>query len=355
VNILLTGAAGFIGFHTAKKLLGQGHTVFGLDSLHEYYDINLKNSRLMELGIDPSLLKYGEKTASSRHSCFNFARLELENRGRLFPLVKERIETDGAFDRIVHLAAQAGVRYSLENPQAYIDSNITGFLSVLELARAVKIPHLVYASSSSVYGLNTKLPFSVHAVADHPVSLYAATKRSNELMAHTYAHLFGIPVTGLRFFTVYGPWGRPDMAYYKFAKAILRGEPIEVYNDGEMFRDFTYIDDITEGIVRAAERIPLPSRNFDSLTPDPSCSSAPYIIYNLGNHHPEKLSVFIEILENALGKKAVRKNLPMQAGDVIATEADIDDTIKDLGWSPSTNLACGLERFAQWFKGYHGV
>jgi UDP-glucuronate 4-epimerase len=280
-------------------------------------------------------------------------RLGIEDKEALFRAAGVYADAAGPADRIIHLAAQAGVRYSLEYPSDYISSNIAGFLNILELARKLPIPHLVFASSSSVYGLNAKRPFSVHDTADHPVSLYGATKRADELMAHAYAHLFGIPVTGLRFFTVYGPWGRPDMAYFKFSLAIMEDRPIDVYNGGEMFRDFTYIDDITGGVLLASETPPLPSPGFDSSRPDPASSSAPFRIYNLGNNRPEKLLDFIEALEKALGKKARKNFLPMQAGDVPATEADIDDTLKDLGWSPGTGITGGLERFAAWFKGYY--
>jgi UDP-glucuronate 4-epimerase len=259
-----------------------------------------------------------------------------------------------AFDGVVNLAAQAGVRYSIENPQAYIDSNIQGFLSLLERCRTHRCAHLVYASSSSVYGLNADRPFSVHRGADHPVSLYAATKKANELMAHTYSHLYGIPTTALRFFTVYGPWGRPDMAYFKFARAILEGRTINVYNQGDMYRDFTYIDDIVEGVVRILDAPSKGSHLFNPEHPDPACSSAPYRIYNLGNSNPESLHRFIEVLERCLGRQAIKRFLPMQDGDVYATAADVSDLERDFGWKPSTDLETGLERFAQWFSGYSG-
>jgi UDP-glucuronate 4-epimerase len=353
MNFILTGAAGFIGFHTARRLLEQGHSVLGIDSINGYYTVTLKTDRLKELGIETPEPAYGERIKSSRYPGFCFVRLAIEDTEELFRAAGVYADDAGPADRIIHLAAQAGVRYSLENPGSYINSNISGFLSILELSRKLKIPHLVFASSSSVYGLNTKRPFSVHDGADHPVSLYGATKRADELMAHTYAHLFGIPVTGLRFFTVYGPWGRPDMAYFKFSLAIMEDRPIDVYHKGEMFRDFTYIDDITEGIILASKTIPLPSPGFDPSRPDPASSSAPFRIYNLGNNHPEKLLDFIEALEKALGKKARKNFLPFQAGDVQATEADIDDTLRDLGWSPDTDISEGLSRFAAWFRDYY--
>ncbi|GHV75442.1 NAD-dependent epimerase [Spirochaetia bacterium] len=323
MNCIVTGAAGFIGFHVTKKLLEQGHRVLGIDSMNDYYAVSLKQDRLKELGPQ-----------------FQFVQLRLEEKDRLSNAVHSFINAHGPIDRIIHLAAQAGVRYSLQNPEAYISSNISGFLSILEICRALSIPHLVYASSSSVYGMNAKRPFSVHDPVDHPISLYAATKRSNELMAHTYAHLFNIPMTGLRFFTVYGPWGRPDMAYYKFSLAISKGEPIDVYNNGEIRRDFTYIDDIVEGVIKASEHVPSPA-------------PAPCRIYNLGNNHSEKLGVFIETLEQALGKKAMKRYLPMQEGDVLSTEADIEDTRRDLGWAPHTGIGEGLGAFAEWFRGYN--
>jgi UDP-glucuronate 4-epimerase len=352
VNYIVTGAAGFIGFHVSRKLLEDGHIVLGVDSINDYYPISLKKDRLLELGIDTNTITYNKTMQSGKYPAFQFAQLQIEDADSFFSLCKT-FAASHPLDRIIHLAAQAGVRYSLQNPGAYINANIQGFLSILELCRNLKVPHLVYASSSSVYGLNAKRPFSVHDEISHPVSLYAATKKSNELMAHAYAHLFKIPVTGLRFFTVYGPWGRPDMAYYKFSQAIMKEDPIDVYNRSEMWRDFTYIDDITEGVISASGRIPLPSPGFDPLNPDPACSSAPYRIYNLGNNRSEKLSVFIETLENALGKKAAKNYLPMQDGDVPATEADIEDTRRDLGWAPHTGIARGLAFFAAWFKGYH--
>ncbi|GHV07101.1 NAD-dependent epimerase [Spirochaetia bacterium] len=352
MNYIVTGAAGFIGFHVTQKLLAQGQQVLGIDSINDYYAVSLKQDRLKKLGIQTDKLRYGEIAESGAFKNFQFIQLRIEEKDKLKDAVKGFILKHGPIGRIIHLAAQAGVRYSLQNPDAYISSNISAFLNILELCRSLAVPHLVYASSSSVYGMNARRPFSVHDGADHPVSLYAATKRSNELMAHTYSHLFNIPATGLRFFTVYGPWGRPDMAYYKFSRAIMKGEPIEIYNKGEMFRDFTYIDDIVEGILKASDHIPLPSPLFDPLNPDPSLSSAPYKIYNLGNNHSEKLQFFIETLEGALGKEAIKKYLPMQEGDVPATEADIEDTRQDLDWKPRTGIAEGLKNFAEWFTEY---
>ncbi|GHV73361.1 NAD-dependent epimerase [Spirochaetia bacterium] len=338
MNCIVTGSAGFIGFHVTKKLLEQGHRILGIDSVNDYYAVSLKHDRLKELGIKTDSLRYDEPAASGVFPQFQFVQFRLEEKDRLSNAVNNFIREHGAIDRIIHLAAQAGVRYSLQNPEAYISSNISGFLSILEICRSLMVP-LVYASSSSVYGMNARQPFSVHDRVDHPVSLYAATKRSNELMAHTYAHLFHLPMTGLRFFTVYGPWGRPDMAYYKFSLAISNGEPIDVYNNGEMRRDFTYIDDIVEGVIKAVGHIPSPA-------------PVPCRIYNLGNNHSVELGLFIETLENALGKKAVKRYLPMQEGDVLSTEADIEDTRRDLGWTPHTDIAGGLTAFAQWFKTY---
>ena len=346
MKYLVTGAAGFIGFHVVKKLLEKGHCVLGIDSINDYYDPGLKYSRLKQLGI---VMAKGGEAQSSIYPYFSFAKLEIENIDGLFSLAEKFISKNGGFDRIIHLAAQAGVRYSIDNPHVYIKSNNEGFLNILELSRKIKIPHLVYASSSSVYGLNTKQPFSIHDAVDHPASLYAATKRSNELMAHTYSHLFGIPCTGLRFFTVYGPWGRPDMAYFKFSVSILKNEPIEVYNNGDMYRDFTYIDDICNGVLLAQERPPLPR----ALKKETSCSIAPYALYNLGNNKPVRLSVFVETLEKALGKKAEIKFLPMQTGDVYSTVADIEDTKAELGWEPYTNIKDGLEFFTGWLKSYY--
>lgn len=335
MKILITGAAGFVGFHLCKRLLGRGDEIVGLDNLNNYYDVRLKYDRLKQLEILPG---------------FRFKELSLEDReavGHLFLTEK--------FDRVVNLAAQAGVRYSLQNPHAYISSNIVGFMNILEGCRHNGVKHLVYASSSSVYGGNTLMPFSVHHNVDHPVSLYAATKKSNELMAHTYSSLYGLPTTGLRFFTVYGPWGRPDMAYFSFTKAILEGRSIDVYNHGKMQRDFTYIDDIVEGVVRACDRIPVANPCWDGNSPDPGTSYAPYRLYNIGNNNPVELLYFIETLEHHLGKTAEKNLLPIQAGDVPATYADVDDLTKDVGFKPSVSIEEGLGRFIEWYRWYFGV
>ncbi len=331
--ILVTGAAGFIGYHVARRLLERGEAVLGLDNLNDYYDVRLKQARLAQL-------KPFKK--------FQFQKLDLVNRKGTAALFARR-----KFRRVVHLAAQAGVRYSLVNPHAYTDGNVTGFLNVLEGCRRAKVEHLVYASSSSVYGGNTRMPFSVHDNVDHPVSLYAATKKANELMAHTYAHLYGIPCTGLRFFTVYGPWGRPDMALFLFTKAILSGKPIDVYNHGRMQRDFTYIDDIVEGVVRALDRPAAPDPAWSGETPNSATSSAPYRLYNIGNHQPVELLRFIEILEKALGKTAKRNFLPMQAGDVPATYADVQDLSNDVGFKPDTPLEEGIQHFVEWYRSFY--
>ena len=333
--ILVTGAAGFIGFHLSKRLLERGDAVLGLDNLNPYYDVRLKEARLAQL---------------RPHSRFQFAQLNLEDRAGLEALFAEH-----RFPRVVHLAAQAGVRYSLTNPHAYTSSNVEGFLNILEGCRHTKVQHLVYASTSSVYGGNTRMPFSVHDNVDHPVSLYAATKKANELMAHCYAHLYRFPCTGLRFFTVYGPWGRPDMALFLFTKAILEGRPIEVFNHGKMQRDFTYVDDIVEGVVRALDRPAQPETEWTGDQPDPSSSSAPYRLYNIGNHQPVELMRFIEVLEQALGKKADKKLLPLQAGDVPATYADVADLTRDVGFKPATPIEVGIARFVEWYRQYYKV
>ena len=336
MKILVTGTAGFIGFFLAKKLVSLGHSVIGIDNINDYYDVKLKYARIRESGIEQEKIEYGIKIDSAALPSYSFIKLDLTDREKLFSLfAAER------FDCVCNLAAQAGVRYSLQNPYAYIDSNINGFINILEACRAYSIKHLIYASSSSVYGKNEKTPFSVTDTTDSPVSLYAATKKSNELMAYTYSHLFNIPCTGLRFFTVYGPWGRPDMAYYKFARAIMENKPIEVYNHGDMLRDFTYIDDIIDGTILAAQHIP-------------RGSPAPFALYNLGNNNPEKLIDFIETLETHLGRKAEKTYLAMQPGDVPATMADIDSARKDLGWKPKTAIGDGLRQFTRWFLEYYG-
>jgi UDP-glucuronate 4-epimerase len=334
-TILVTGAAGFIGFHTATKLLERGDQVVGLDNVNDYYDVRLKEARLARL---------------TKFERFRFVKMDLADRAGLKELFAE-----SQFRRVVHLAAQAGVRYSLVNPHAYTDSNIEGFLNILEGCRHNGVAHLVFASTSSVYGGNTRMPFSVHDNVDHPVSLYAATKKANELMAHCYAHLYRIPCTGLRFFTVYGPWGRPDMALFLFTKAILDGKPIDVFNQGRMQRDFTYIDDIVEGVVRTLDRPAQPDSRWSSDQPDPSGSNAPYRLYNIGNNQPVPLLRFIEVLEQTLGKKAEKRLLPLQAGDVPATYADVEDLTRDIGFKPSTSIETGIARFVQWYREYYGV
>ena len=328
--ILVTGVAGFIGFHLCRRLLDDGYSVVGLDNLNNYYDVRLKEARLEQL---------------NPFDKFCFVHLDLADREGM-----ESLFADHGFDRVVHLAAQAGVRYSLENPHAYVESNLGGFINILEGCRHAKVPHLVFASSSSVYGANTAMPFSVHHNVDHPVSLYAATKKANELMAHSYAALYKTPCTGLRFFTVYGPWGRPDMALFLFTDAILNKKPIDVYNHGKMERDFTYIDDIIEGVVRVMDRIPAPDAGWSGDSPDPGTSFAPYRIYNIGNNNPVELMKFIETLEDALGMKAEKNMLPIQPGDVPATFADIDDLVNDTGFKPSTPVEEGIKRFITWYK-----
>ena len=332
-KILVTGAAGFIGFHLSQRFLDAGDTVVGIDNLNDYYDVNLKKSRLARL---------------ENHRRFRFIRMDLADREGIAALFKKE-----AFELVVHLAAQAGVRYSIVNPYAYIDSNLVGFINILEGCRQQKVQHLVFASSSSVYGANTLMPFSVHHTVDHPLSLYAATKKANELMAHTYASLYNLPCTGLRFFTVYGPWGRPDMALFLFTKAILEDQPIDVYNQGNMKRDFTYIDDIIEGVYRVAAKIPAPNPKWQGDHPDPATSFAPYKIYNIGNNHPVELIYFIETLEKNLHKKAKKIFLPMQPGDVPATCADVDDLMADVGFKPATSIEEGIKKFLSWYKDYY--
>ncbi|MDP2157577.1 MAG: NAD-dependent epimerase [Nitrospirota bacterium] len=332
-KVLVTGAAGFIGYHLATRLLARNDEVVGLDNLNDYYDVNIKLARLKQVAMNPN---------------FKPVRIDLADRDAMKRLFEEE-----KFDRVVNLAAQAGVRYSLINPYAYIDSNVSGFLNILEGCRHTSVKHLVFASSSSVYGANTQMPFSVHDNVDHPVSLYAATKKANELMAHTYASLYQIPCTGLRFFTVYGPWGRPDMALFLFTKAIIEGRPIDVFNYGKMQRDFTYIDDIVEGIVRVMDRVAVPNPGWSGNSPDSATSYAPYKLYNIGNNNPVELMHYIEVLEQCLGKKAEKNLLPMQAGDVPATYADVDDLIKDVGFKPSTTIEEGIKKFVEWYREYY--
>ncbi|GAB1536506.1 NAD-dependent epimerase [Geovibrio sp. ADMFC3] len=351
-KILVTGAAGFIGFNLVKKLLERGDEIVGLDNINDYYDVNLKFGRLAETGISVSHddSSWGKSIKSEKYPNYKFVRLNLEDKNAL-----EKLFQDEKFDKVCNLAAQAGVRYSLTNPDAYINSNIIGFLNILECCRHYNVKALSYASSSSVYGLNETQPFSTSHNVDHPVSLYAASKKSNELMAHTYSHLFGLPTTGLRFFTVYGPWGRPDMALFIFTKAILEGKPIDVFNYGEMKRDFTYVDDIVDGVVRVIDNPPIGDAAWDGKTPDPGSSKAPYKIYNIGNSSPVKLLDFIEAIENKLGKKAEKNMMPLQAGDVPSTYANVSDLTADLGYKPSTDVVTGISRFIDWYRSYYNI
>lgn len=334
-TVLVTGAAGFIGFHLSRKLCSLGYKVTGIDNLNDYYSVELKQTRL-------AILK--------SHAGFSFHQIDLTDREGINALF-ERNE----FSYVVNLAAQAGVRYSLVNPHAYLESNLHGFLNILEVCRHKKVQHLIYASSSSVYGANKKIPFSVHHNVDHPISLYAASKKSNELMAHTYSALFNLPTTGLRFFTVYGPYGRPDMALYIFTKAILEGKPIDVFNNGQMRRDFTYVDDIVESIARLLPHIPKPNKNWDPMLPDPATSFAPYRIFNIGNNQPVPLMKFIDVLEEKLGKKAIRNLMPIQEGDVPETYADVDDLMREVDFKPSTSIEEGIEKFVNWYAEYHNI
>jgi UDP-glucuronate 4-epimerase len=334
MKILVTGAAGFIGYHLSSKLVGNGHSVVGLDNVNDYYDPNLKRARLQQL---------------APHNAFQHVNLDLADRSSM-----EKLFADHSFDAVINLAAQAGVRYSLVNPHSYVDTNLVGFVNILEGCRHTKVKHLVFASSSSVYGANTKMPFSVHDNVDHPVSLYAATKKSNELMAHAYSHLFGMNCTGLRFFTVYGPWGRPDMAYFLFTKAILEDRSIDVFNHGKMIRDFTYIDDVVEGVCRIVSHLPRPNPDWSGDKPDPGSSYCNYKIYNIGNNNYVELIRFIEVLEKCIGKKAQKNFKPMQPGDVPATYANVDDLARDVGFTPSTPIEVGLQRFVDWYRGYFG-
>ncbi len=333
MKILVTGVAGFIGFNLSRRLLSEGHEVCGIDNLNDYYDVNLKKTRLSIIEKNPK---------------FKFVLGDLADREN----IKKLFETN-QFDYVVNLAAQAGVRYSIENPASYVDSNLVGFGNILEGCRHSGVKHLVYASSSSVYGLNTNMPFSVRHNVDHPISLYAASKKANELMAHTYSYLYNLPTTGLRFFTVYGPWGRPDMALFLFTKATLNNEPIKVFNNGDMQRDFTYIDDIVEGVTRVMNNVPKADPDWSSDTPNPSSSCVPYKLYNIGNNNPVPLMSFVEAIEKAIGKKAVKEYLPLQAGDVPATYADVNDLIKDTGFKPSTSIEEGINNFVKWYKEYY--
>jgi UDP-glucuronate 4-epimerase len=351
MKILVTGTAGFIGYHLARRLLERGDEVVGLDNINDYYELRVKYGRLAETGIaDGEKLAYDTMVPSDRYGGYRFVKMNLEDREGI-----DRLFAEERFDAVVHLAAQAGVRYSLTHPHAYIESNIVGFMNILEACRHHGVGHLAYASSSSVYGLNETMPFSVHHNVDHPISLYAASKKSNELMAHTYSHLYGLPTTGLRFFTVYGPWGRPDMALFLFTKAILEDRPIDVYNYGEMQRDFTYIDDIVEGLVRVVDHPPAGNPDWSGTHPDPGSSRAPYKIYNIGNNAPVKLMDFITAIEEATGKTAKKNLLPIQPGDVPATYADVSDLIEDLGYKPATPIREGVEKFVDWYRSFYHV
>ncbi len=350
MKILVTGAAGFIGFHLVNYLAKRGNEVIGLDNINYYYDVNLKLGRLKEAGIPIEGIADNRLITSEKFPNYQFVKIDLTNRVALFDLFEEQ-----KFDRVCHLAAQAGVRYSLENPSAYIESNLIGFMNILEACRKYPVEHLAYASSSSIYGLNKQIPFSTHHSANHPISLYAATKKSNEMLAHTYSHLFDIPTTGLRFFTVYGPWGRPDMALFIFTKKILEGETIDVYNHGNMMRDFTYVDDIVEGVVKVIDNPSKPDENWNPENPDPSSSTAPFKVYNIGNSKPVKLMDFIEAIEKHVGKEAKKNMMPIQPGDVEVTYANVSDLTADLGFKPDTPIEEGVGKFVEWYKKYYKV
>ena len=349
MRVLVTGAAGFIGYHLAQRLVREVELCVGIDNINDYYDPNLKVARLRELGITSDMPE-GEVVNSTSNKNFVFSKVDLEDSERLEGLFEKF-----GFTHVINLAAQAGVRYSIDNPRAYAKSNMLGFLNVLECCRHFNIEHLSYASSSSVYGMNTQMPFSTSDNVDHPISLYAATKKSNELMAHTYSHLYRVPTTGVRFFTVYGPWGRPDMAYFLFTKAILNGEPIKVFNNGEMSRDFTYIDDIVEGLVRINRNLATPDQSWSSERPNPSSSTAPFKVYNIGNNGPVSLLEFIETIEKSLGIEAKKKFMPIQPGDVAATYADVQDLIDNLGYKPNTSLEYGVGEFVKWYKEFYNI
>ena len=350
MKILITGTAGFIGFHLANKLIARGDEVVGLDCINDYYDQSVKYGRLNYAGIDRKDIDYNKLTQSSTNTNYRFIKLQLEDKENLDSLFELE-----QFDSVCNLAAQAGVRYSIENPNAYINANIIGFINILESCRHHGVENLSYASSSSVYGLNESYPFSTSDNVDHPMSLYAATKKSNELMAHTYSHLYGFSTTGLRFFTVYGPWGRPDMALFLFTKAALEGKSIDVFNHGKMLRDFTYVDDIVEGVARVIDNPAQPNLDWAGTQPDPSTSSAPYKIYNIGNNDPVKLMDFITAIENALGKKIQKNMMPLQAGDVPATYANVDDLVQNLDYQPSTPVQKGIDNFVSWYKAFFKV
>lgn len=348
MRVLITGTAGFIGYHLVKKLAGKGFEIIGIDNINDYYDVNLKYARLEDTGILKEKIENGKVVKSETFPEYSFIKLDLKDTNRV-----NEIFNKYKFDMVCHLAAQAGVRYSIENPKVYIESNLNAFANILEGVRNFKAGHLVYASSSSVYGLNEAMPFSTHHNVDHPVSLYAATKKGNELLAHSYSYLYGIPVTGLRFFTVYGPWGRPDMALFKFVRNILKGEPIEVYNFGEMERDFTYIDDIVSGIEKVLSISPVGNSDWNGMDPDPSSSTAPYKIYNIGNGKPVKLMDFIDIMEKTLGKTGEKNMMPIQPGDVVKTWADTRDLEADTGYKPSTPVETGVRKFVDWYRSFY--
>lgn len=350
MKILVTGTAGFIGSFLALRLLERGDEVIGLDCINDYYDVKIKYGRLKNAGISQEKISYNTLIQSEKYPNYRFINLKLEDRENLFALFKNE-----KFDKVCNLAAQAGVRYSLVNPYAYIDSNIVGFVNILEACRHHNIKHLAYASSSSVYGLNEGMPFSTSDNVDHPISLYAASKKSNELMAHTYSYLFNLPTTGLRFFTVYGPWGRPDMALFLFTKAILENKAIDVFNNGEMLRDFTYIDDIVEGVVRVIDNIPTPNPQWNGKNPDPHSSKAPYKIYNIGNNNPVKLMDFIEAIEKEVGKTAQKNMLPLQPGDVPATYANVNDLVSELNYKPNTSIQTGIKNFVKWYREFFAI
>jgi len=353
-RILITGVAGFIGFHLSKRLLEDGYAIVGIDNLNKYYDPRLKKDRLAILLKSPNFTFYKINIANRKkmEQLFSYQN-QSDSKKSNKQYKRSKLDNLGKFDYVIHLAAQPGVRYSLTHPFSYIDSNIVGFTNVLEGCRHSKVRHLVFASSSSIYGINAKVPFSVSDNVDHPVSLYAASKKANELMAHTYAHLYGLPCTGLRFFTVYGPWGRPDMAYFSFTKAIIEGQTIDVFNFGKMERDFTYIDDIVEGVVHIIDKIPKSNPNWDRKNPDPGSSYAPYKLYNIGNNNPVKLMGFIELIEANLGRKARKNMLPMQPGDVPVTYANVDDLDKDVGFKPGTPIEKGIKKFVEWYRAYY--
>lgn len=348
MKILVTGTAGFIGYHLAQRLLERGDEVIGLDSINDYYDVRLKYGRLQETGIDQNAIEYNKLVSSSKYDAYRFVKMNLEDKDAVSALFEQE-----KFDRVCNLAAQAGVRYSLVNPQAYVEANLVGFVNILEGCRHTRVQHLAYASSSSVYGLNETMPFSTSHNVDHPVSLYAASKKSNELMAHCYSHLFNLPTTGLRFFTVYGPWGRPDMALFLFTKAILEGKPIDVFNHGQMKRDFTYVDDIVEGVIRVIDHAPQGQSDWSGQAPNPSISKAPYKVYNIGNSSPVLLMDFIEAIEKSLGMTASKNMMPMQPGDVPATWADVSDLEADLGYKPATSIQDGVDQFIAWYKAFY--